>query len=39
MNLLSVNTGLPREVAWHGRSVTTGILKQPVNGRVALAQA
>jgi MOSC domain-containing protein YiiM len=36
MNLLSVNTGLPREVTWHGRSVTTGIFKQPVNGRVAL---
>jgi MOSC domain-containing protein YiiM len=36
MNLLSVNTGLPREVTWHGRSVTEGIFKQPVNGRVAL---
>jgi MOSC domain-containing protein YiiM len=36
MNLLSVNTGLPREVTWHGGSVTTGIFKQPVNGRVAL---
>jgi MOSC domain-containing protein YiiM len=36
MKLVSVNTGLPREVVWHGRSVTTGIFKQPVNGRVAL---
>jgi MOSC domain-containing protein YiiM len=36
MKLVSVNTGLPREVTWHGRSVTTGIFKQPVNGRVAL---
>jgi MOSC domain-containing protein YiiM len=36
MNLLSVNTGLPRDVTWHGRSVTTGIFKQPINGRVAL---
>jgi len=36
MNLLSVNTGLPREVTWHGKIVTTGIFKQPVNGRVAL---
>lgn len=36
MKLLSVNTGLPREVTWHGRSVTTGIFKQPVDGRVAL---
>ncbi len=36
MKLVSVNIGLPREVIWHGRSVTTGIFKQPVPGRVAL---
>jgi MOSC domain-containing protein YiiM len=36
MKLVSVNTGLPREVTWHGRSVTTAIYKQPVEGRVAL---
>lgn len=36
MKLVSVNTGLPREVAWHGRSVTTAIFKKPVEGRVAL---
>jgi MOSC domain-containing protein YiiM len=36
MKLLSVNTGLPREVTWHGRIVNTGIFKQPVQGRVAL---
>jgi MOSC domain-containing protein YiiM len=36
MKLVSVNTGLPREVVWHGRSVTTGIFKEPVQGRVAL---
>lgn len=36
MELVSVNTGLPREVMWHGRSVTTAIYKQPVEGRVAL---
>ncbi len=36
MKLVSVNTGLPREVMWHGRTVTTGIFKQPVEGRVAL---
>jgi MOSC domain-containing protein YiiM len=36
MKLLSVNVGLPREVTWHGRSVTTGIFKEPVEGRVAL---
>jgi MOSC domain-containing protein YiiM len=36
--LVSVNTGLPREVTWHGRSVTTAIYKQPVEGRVALCK-
>ena len=36
MKLISVNTGLPREVTWHGRSVTTGIFKQPVEGRITL---
>ncbi len=36
MRLVSVNTGLPREVTWHGKSVTTGIYKEPVEGRVAL---
>jgi MOSC domain-containing protein YiiM len=36
MKLVSVNTGLPREVTWHGRSVSTAIYKQPVQGRVAM---
>jgi MOSC domain-containing protein YiiM len=36
MKLVSVNVGLPQEVMWHGRSVTTGIYKQRVEGRVAL---
>lgn len=36
MKLVSVNTGLPRDVTWHGRIVTTGIFKQPVAGRIAL---
>lgn len=36
MKLASVNTGLPREVTWHGLNVTTGIFKQPVEGRVML---
>jgi len=36
MKVISVNAGLPREVAWHGAIVTTGIFKQPVEGRVAL---
>jgi MOSC domain-containing protein YiiM len=36
MKVISVNCGLPREVLWHGRPVTTGIFKEPVEGRVAL---
>src|SRR5262252_899123 len=36
MKLLSVNVGLPREVIWHGKHVTTGIFKQPVQGRIPL---
>src|ERR1700742_2436087 len=31
--LLSVNVGLPRDVAWKGRTVHTGIWKDPVQGR------
>ena len=36
MKLVSVNTGLPREVKWRGRIVTTGIFKQPIEGHVAV---
>jgi len=36
MKIVSVNVGLPREVAWHDRIVSTGIFKQAVAGRVAL---
>jgi MOSC domain-containing protein YiiM len=36
MKLVAVNVGLPREVTWHGRIVTTGIFKEPVDGRVRL---
>jgi MOSC domain-containing protein YiiM len=36
MKLVSVNVGMPREVKWHSRIVTTGIFKEPVAGRVAL---
>jgi ferredoxin-NADP reductase/MOSC domain-containing protein YiiM/ferredoxin len=31
--LLSVNVGLPRDIAWKGRIVHTGIWKNPVHGR------
>src|SRR5215510_5494478 len=36
MRLVSVNVGLPRDMIWHGRTVTTAIYKQRVEGRVAL---
>ena len=31
--LLSLNVGLPRDVAWQGRTVHTAIWKEPVQGR------
>jgi ferredoxin-NADP reductase/MOSC domain-containing protein YiiM len=31
-SLLSVNVGLPQDVAWHGRTVHTAIWKRPVEG-------
>ncbi len=31
--LLSVNVGLPRDIEWRGRTVHTGIWKDPVGGR------
>jgi ferredoxin-NADP reductase/MOSC domain-containing protein YiiM len=31
--LLSVNVGLPRDIEWKGRTVHTGIWKEPVGGR------
>ena len=31
--LLSVNVGLPRNIEWRGRTVHTGIWKEPVEGR------
>jgi MOSC domain-containing protein YiiM len=36
MKIVSLNLGLPRDVTWHGRVVTTGIYNSPVEGRVAL---
>lgn len=34
MKLISVNVGLPREVVYKGKTVKTGIFKEPVAGRV-----
>src|SRR6266849_2536397 len=36
LQVLSVNVGLPKEVVWKGRTVVTGIFKEPVAGRVAI---
>jgi ferredoxin-NADP reductase/MOSC domain-containing protein YiiM len=36
--LLSVNVGLPRDVAWKGEQVYTAIWKQPVRGRVPVSR-
>jgi len=32
VEIVSLNVGLPREVAWRGRTVRTGIFKAPVTG-------
>jgi MOSC domain-containing protein YiiM len=36
MKIISVNVGRPRLVVWRGEPVSTGIFKEPVEGRVAL---
>ena len=36
MELISLNVGLPRDVIWKQRTVTTGIFKEPVDGAVRL---
>ena len=36
MKLISVNVGMPRDIIWKGRNVTTGIFKEPVPGRIAV---
>jgi MOSC domain-containing protein YiiM len=38
MKLISVNVGLPCTVIWKGEPVTTGIFKDPVEGRVKLSR-
>jgi MOSC domain-containing protein YiiM len=34
LRLVSINVGLPREVHWRGKTVTTSIFKAPISGRV-----
>ena len=34
MELISTNVGLPREVSWQGKTVSTAIFKSPVDGPI-----
>lgn len=36
MKIISVNVGTPREISYEGRIIQTGIVKTPVEGRVAV---
>jgi len=36
MKIVSLNVGMPREALWHGKTVSTGIFKAPVKGRVTM---
>ena len=38
MKVLSISVGLPREVKWKGKTVSTAIFKEPVSGPVLLRQ-
>jgi ferredoxin-NADP reductase/MOSC domain-containing protein YiiM len=38
VRLLSVNIGVPRDIAWKGRTVHTGIWKNPVHGRCRIGR-
>ncbi|MGW6144142.1 hypothetical protein ACWFRM_41365 [Streptomyces sp. NPDC055144] len=30
--LIAMNVGMPKDVAWHGKTIRTGVWKQPVAG-------
>ena len=36
-SLVSVNVGMPKDVSWQGRTVFTGVFKDPVTGPAACA--
>jgi MOSC domain-containing protein YiiM len=38
MKIISINVGLPREIKWRGKTVTTSIFKAPVSGSVLVKQ-
>ena len=37
--LLSVNVGMPKDVAWRGKTVFTGVFKDAVNGPASMLPA
>lgn len=39
MKIVSLSFGLLARVIWHGHTVTTGIFKQPVKGRLHSANS
>lgn len=36
MKVISVNVGLPQEIEWNGKIISTGIYKEPVDGPISL---
>lgn len=38
MKLLSINTSLPTDIEYQGRTISTGIFKKPVEGAVFVAK-
>ena len=36
MKILSINVSLPKEITFRGRTVGTGIFKEPVSGQISL---
>ena len=38
MRLVSINVGQPRLVEWNGKTIETGIFKDPVTGPVRVAR-
>lgn len=38
MKGISVNVGQPRPIKYHGKTILTGIFKEPVSGQVKVAE-
>jgi len=39
MKVLSVNVSLPKEVPYRGKTIATGMFKEPVEGRITLRRS